>query len=105
MTFEKKWPLVSIVSLGIGVGTVLIAGRSLTHTLLRWQFSRKTNLLITRLKEKLENPLAGTTVVSRLSEWEEIYPKLSRCTYMYNVFYNFVCNQQFSLVITILYSF
>lgn len=76
MSADRKWPLLSIVSLGIGISTIFIAGRSLARAALRWQFSKKSNAIQTRLKEKLENPLAATTIVTRISEWDEVYSVL-----------------------------
>lgn len=78
MNDHRKWPLLGLVSLGIGIGTVLIAGRSLAHVALKWQFLRKANVIQKRLKERLENPLPATTIVTRISEWEEIHSALLR---------------------------
>lgn len=84
MSVEKsKWTLFGIFSLGVGIGTVFVAGRSLTCAALRWWFSKKADSIHTRLKERLENPLTTTTVVTRLSEWDEVYSLLSR----YEVFH------------------
>ncbi len=85
MSADRKWSLLSIVSLGIGISTIFIAGRSLARAALRWQFSKKSNAVQTRLKEKLENPLTETTIVTRISEWDEVYSVLSK----YN---NYLCS-------------
>jgi hypothetical protein len=78
MSADRKWPLLTIVSLGIGISTIFVAGRSLARAAFRWQFSQKSNVIQTRLKEKLENPLTTTTVVTRISEWDEVYSALLR---------------------------
>ena len=93
MALERKWPF--IVSLGIGIGTVLIAGRSLARIVYRSNFSKRNGLLLTRLKEKLENPIAETTVVTHISEWEEVYSKLSRWSNLIHILHYhlyFFCN-------------
>jgi ABC-type bacteriocin/lantibiotic exporter with double-glycine peptidase domain len=77
-TVDRKWPLLTIVSLGIGIGTIFVAGRSLARAAFHWQFSKKSNVIQTRLKNKLENPLQATTVVTRISEWDDVYSMLLR---------------------------
>jgi hypothetical protein len=76
MSADRKWPLLSIVSIGIGFSTIFIAGRSLARAALRWQFSKRSNAIQTMLKEKLENPLTATTIVTRISEWDDVYSVL-----------------------------
>lgn len=78
MNDHRKWPLISIVSLGIGISTIFIAGRSIARVALRWRFLRKVNVIQKRLKEKLENPFPATTIVTRISEWDEVCSVLLR---------------------------
>lgn len=65
----------SIVSIGIGIGTVFIAGRSLTRAVVRWKASKS---LHDRLKKALNDPIPTTRVISRTSEWDDLYPLLTR---------------------------
>lgn len=78
MNVDKKWPFLTIVSFGVGMGVAFVAGRTLTRVALRWRFSKQTNMIHTRLKERINNPIPVTRVITRLSEWEEMYSILSR---------------------------
>ena len=88
MVSDRKWPLFTFVSLGIGISTIFLAGRSLARAAFRWQFSKKSNAIQTKLKEKFENPLSASTVVTCISDWEEVYSVLSR--FMFTSFFCFL---------------
>ena len=76
MDSNRKWTLV--VSIGLGIGSLVFAGRSLVRVVGRWRFSRKSNSLRQILKARLETPMPSTTVITRNAEWDEIYLELSR---------------------------
>lgn len=78
MVFEKKLTVLSVLTAGIGLGSVFLLGRSLLSIVSRWRFLRVTGALIDELKTRLCDPISSTTVVTNKSEWDRIHAELIR---------------------------
>ena len=76
MSDERKWTFVKFVSIGVGLGSLILAGQSATRLLNKWRITRQARYLQDDLKSRLKVPLPMTTVVSRHLEWETIYQTL-----------------------------
>jgi len=76
MSDERKWTFVKFVSIGVGLGSLILAGQSASRLLNKWRITRQARYLQDDLKSRLKVPLPMTTVVSRHLEWETIYQTL-----------------------------
>ena len=86
MDSNRKWT--TMVAIGIGVGSLLITGRSLARFVGKWRLSRQSEAFHNALVERLKDPLPSTTIVTRNVEWERVYIELTKYSNIFTSFIN-----------------
>ena len=78
MNDERKLTVLKCVTLGVGFGSLIIAGQSISRLFKKWKVVREAKFLEDKLKTTLKIPLPTTTVISQHSEWDQVHEVLSK---------------------------